>query len=279
MAKAFRMNRESERPTRPAAPPSSSHRRAPASLHGEPSRQIRATLDRLLSKLGIASRSIARKWIGAGRVSVNQQVILAPDTWISWPGDQVSLDHRPIEDGAKRFVLFHKPRGIITTHHDERGRKTIFDVLPPEWRPLHAVGRLDQATSGLLLLTNDSTLSGFLADPRQSVPRRYVVTVRGQVTEQVRRAALTGLVDQGERLQCAALTIRKASGRESHLLVTLTEGKNREIRRLFKELGHEVTRLRRIEYGPFRLGDLPPGSWLELPIEEARRMLESLPLN
>ncbi len=235
----------------------------------------RFTIDRLLSKLGVASRSTAQEWIRAGRVLVNQRVVRIPGTWVSWPGDSLSLDGEPIQECPQRFVVFHKPKGVITTHQDEKGRKTIFEVLPQELRTLHAVGRLDQASSGLLLLTNDSTLSSFLTDPKQRVPRLYLVTVRGEVTEERRQAAVAGLLDHGDRLQCASVTIQKRSGRESHVEVTLTEGKNREIRRLFKALGHEVTRLRRIQYGPFRLDDLLPGEWHELPIEEARTALQS----
>ncbi len=259
------MSRQRGAPERPTQPAPSVRREA-----GKP---LRATLDRLLSKLGLASRSAAQAWILAGRVSVNQRVIRKPDTWVSWPDDQVSVDDRPVREETRRFILFHKPKGVITTQDDEKGRKTIFDVLPPQWRALQAVGRLDQATSGLLLLTNDSALSSYLTDPRSAVPRRYLVTVRGQVTDHVRQAALAGLLDQGERLQCAAMVIQKSSGRESHLDITLTEGKNREIRRLLMALGHEVTRLRRIQYGPFLLGDLQPGSYRELLIDDARRML------
>lgn len=233
----------------------------------------RVTLDRLLSKLGIASRSQAQEWIRAGRVRINRRLVRLPDTWIDWPGDAVTLDDQPIEQRPPQFILFHKPKSVVTTHQDEKGRTTIFDVLPPELKGLHAVGRLDQATSGLLLLTNDSTLSSFLTDPQQQIPRLYLVTVRGEVSEETGRAALDGVDDQGERLHCAAVTIQKRSGRESHLAVTLTEGKNREIRRLFKALGHEVTRLRRIQYGPFTLGDLQPGAWRELAIEAARAQL------
>lgn len=243
-------------------------------LRRDKSRAKRVTLDRLLSKLGIASRSQAQEWISAGRVRINQHVVRTADTWVAWPGDIVSLDGRPIQEGAKRFIIFHKPKGTVTTHRDEKSRKTIFDVLPQELKALHAVGRLDQATSGLLLLTNDTALSSFLTDPTHHVPRIYLVTVRGEATDTTRQAALIGLIDQGERLRCEAVTIQKASGRESHLEVTLTEGKNREIRRLFKALGHEVTRLRRIQYGPFVLGDLPPGVWRELPIEEAKAALQ-----
>ncbi|MBS0171992.1 MAG: rRNA pseudouridine synthase [Nitrospira sp.] len=243
---------------------------AKADSTGDPKR---VTLDRLLSKLGIASRSQAQEWIRAGRVRINQRLVRQPDTWVDWPGDTVTLDDQPLHQSTPRFIIFHKPKGCVTTRQDEQGRRTIFDVLPPEMQRLHAVGRLDQATSGLLLLTNDSTLSSFLTDPAHQVPREYLVTVRGDVTDRVRQAAIDGLHDEGEYLHCAEVTIQKHSGRESHLVVTLTEGKHREVRRLFKALGHEVTRLRRIRYGPFTLGDLQPGAWRELPIAEAKTLI------
>ena len=230
----------------------------------------RVTIDRLLSKLGLASRTTAQKWIRAGRVRVNRHIVRLPGTWVSWPGDAIALDGQPVKASDKRFVIFHKPKGVVTTSRDEKGRKTVFDGLPPEFRELHAVGRLDQATSGLLLLTNDSALSSFLTDPNQKVPRLYLVTLRGELTDERRQTAVEGFIDEGERLRCESLTIQKRSKRESHVEVTLTEGRNREIRRLFNALGHEVTRLRRIQYGPFTLGKLDTGGWMELPIEEAR---------
>lgn len=244
---------------------------AKADSTGDPKR---VTLDRLLSKLGITSRSQAQEWIRAGRVRINQRLVRSPETWIDWPGDAVTLDDQPLHQSPPRFILFHKPKGCVTPRQDEQGRRTIFDVLPIEMQRLHAVGRLDQATSGLLLLTNDSSLSSFLTDPAHKIPREYLVTVRGEVTDRVRQAALDGLDDEGEYLHCAGVTIQKHSGRESHLVVTLTEGKHREIRRLFNALGHEVTRLRRIRYGPFVLGDLQPGAWRELPIAEAKTLID-----
>jgi 23S rRNA pseudouridine2605 synthase len=190
-----------------------------------------------------------------------------------WPRDSVSIDDQPIQDSVKRFFIFHKPKGVITTHNDEKGRKTIFDVLPAGLGYMHAVGRLDQATSGLLLLTNDSALSSYLIDPTSKVMRTYLVSVRGAFTQAQATEAVVGVVNGGERLECHSVKIQKKSGRESHLEVVLTQGKNREIRRLFQALGHEVTRLRRIQFGPFRLEDLPPGAWREIPIEDVRKAL------
>jgi 23S rRNA pseudouridine2605 synthase len=190
-----------------------------------------------------------------------------------WPKDAISIDDKPIQDSVKRFVLFHKPKGVVTTHRDEKGRKTIFDVLPPDLGYMHAVGRLDQATSGLLLLTNDSVLSSYLTDPVHKVMRTYLVSVRGEFTEAQATKAVVGVVEGGERLQCHSVKIQKSSGRESHLEVVLVQGKNREIRRLFMALEHEVTRLRRIQYGPFKLGDLSSGAWREIPIQDVRKAL------
>jgi 23S rRNA pseudouridine2605 synthase len=233
----------------------------------------RLTVDRLLSKLGIASRGTSQEWVRAGRVQVNGRVVRDPATWVLWPKDAVLVDDQSIHDSVKRFFLFHKPKGVITTHSDEQGRKTIFDMLPSDLGYLHAVGRLDQATSGLLLLTNDSALSSYLTDPGHKVMRTYLVSVRGEFTEAQATEAVVGVIDDNERLQCHTVKIQKRSGRESHLEVVLTQGRNREIRRLFKSLGYEVTRLRRIQYGPFKLEDLPSGAWREIPIEDVRKAL------
>ena len=234
----------------------------------------RLTVDRLLSKLGIASRRTAQEWVRAGRVQVNGRVVRDPATWVLWAKDAVSIDDLSTRDSVKRFFLFHKPKGVVTTHSDEQGRQTIFDVLPPGLGYMHVVGRgFDRRPSGLLLLTNDSALSGFLTDPVHKVMRTYLVSVRGEFTESQAAQAVVGVVDAGERLQCHSVKIQKSSGRESHLEVVLIQGKNREIRRLFKALGHEVTRLRRIQYGPFKLEDLPSGAWREIPIEDVRKAL------
>jgi len=236
----------------------------------------RATLDRLFSKLGIASRGMSQKWIHEGRVRVNGRLVKNPEIWVSWPSDSITLDGEPIVAPERRFFLFHKPKGYITTHSDEKGRKTIFDILPKTFGFIHAVGRLDQATSGLLLLTNDSKLSSFLTDPINKVHRIYLVSVRGKFTETQSLQAKNGIMDQGELLKCEEIRIQKSSERETHLEVTLIEGKNREIRRLLKGLGHEVTRLRRIQYGPFKLDTLLPGEWKELPIALASRSCSEL---
>ena len=177
---------------------------------------------------------------------------------------RISLDGAARTRARWRTVLFNKPRGVVTTRRDPDGRPTIYDVLGETGRGLVAVGRLDLATSGLLLLTTDTRLADWITDPAHEVPRGYVVTVRGAVTD-LELARLTAGVSSGhERLAAHEVTLRKRSARESHLTVELREGRNREVRRLFDAIGHEVTRLKRVALGGLALGDLAPGAWREL---------------
>lgn len=226
-------------------------------------------LERALSKLGAASRSQTRDWARSGRLKVNGRTVTDPLFMVTPETDKFYLDGRPITKDPWTTILLNKPGSVVTTRSDEKGRKTVFDILPPEFRNLHPVGRLDMATTGLLLLTNDTRLSAWLTDPANAVLRTYAVTVAGLVTEEELRRAAAGIMDDGELLKPAGLTLRKSSGRETHLMVELTEGKNREIRRLFAAIGHEVTKLKRISFGAFTLGDLQPGDFRRLSQEEA----------
>jgi pseudouridine synthase len=238
----------------------------------------RVPLVRALSKLGLASRSDARVLIRDGRVRVNGRQVTDPLHRIDLERARIAIDGveaRPRER-ARRVIAFHKPRGVVTTRRDPEGRRTIFDVLGDVSDGLVAVGRLDLASTGLLLLTNDTALADRLTDPRARVPRRYVVTVRGRVTSEEARQLEDGIDSsrrdgKPERLQARRVEIRKDSARETHLIVTLTEGKNRELRRLFDAIGHEVTRLHRIAFGDYELGTLQPGEWREEPFKTNQR--------
>jgi 23S rRNA pseudouridine2605 synthase len=155
----------------------------------------------------------------------------------------------------------------MTTRKDPQGRRTVFDVLGPVADGLIAVGRLDYATSGLLLLTTDTQLAEQLTNPRHAVIRRYVVTARGEVSDSDCEALERGT----SGLRASAVTVRKRSRRETHLIVELTEGRNREIRRLFDAIRRPVTRLLRVAYGPIELGRLQPGEWREVTRDEFSR--------
>lgn len=221
-------------------------------------------LVRALSKLGLASRTQTAEWIAAGRLSVNGHVCRDPNVAVVPERDRFALDGSDLAQQARVCIALHKPRGYVTTRSDEKGRKTVFDLLPDSLQHLHAVGRLDMHTSGLLLLTNDSRLSSWLTDPASSIPRVYAVSVDGRIGEEALARALSGVMDAGESLAVSSVHVRKLSGRESHLFVTLHEGRNRELRRLFKALGHEVNKLKRLAFGPVALGELESGKYREL---------------
>ena len=237
---------------------------------------MNVSLARALSKLGLASRAEARALIAAGRVRVNGRVAIDPDRRVIPEHLAIEIDgerREPVRE--RRIIVFHKPRGVITSRRDPEGRPTVFDLLGDAGRGLVAAGRLDRASTGLLILTNDTQFANRLTDPRHRVRRVYVVAVRGRVEPDTARQIERGLDlktagGHHERLAASNVTIRKASARETHLLVELTEGKNREIRRLFDAVGHEVTRVHRIAFGDFQLGNLPAGQWREEPHEVRR---------
>jgi 23S rRNA pseudouridine2605 synthase len=214
--------------------------------------------------------------IEAGRVRVNGEIRKHPLYPVNPDKARIEIDGQSASRSSPRVFLLHKPRGTVTTRVDEKGRRTVFDLLD-EKLSLHAVGRLDWATSGLLILTNDTRLSSWLTDPDNEVPRVYLVSVRGEVSEAKLREIERGLVVDGERLQAAHARLRKASGRESHLTLELRQGKNREIRRLLEAVGHEVTKLKRVSYGGLELGELAPGEYRELTPEEVRKAFPGLP--
>lgn len=228
----------------------------------------RVALERALSKLGLASRRDAQRLIRAGDVSVNGRRVMDPLASVSPERDAIVVGSREAKARAWRTIAFHKPRGCVTTRRDPEGRATVFDVLGEAAEGLIAVGRLDLATTGLLILTTDTQLAEQLTNPTNGVVRRYVVTVRGLVTDE----DAAGLTRQAGGLRAASVSVRKRSRRETHLIVDLTEGKNREVRRLFARIGREVTRLLRVGYGPIELGTLQPGEWREIsPAEFSRR--------
>lgn len=230
-------------------------------------------LERALSKLGLASRGVAREWIQAGRVRVNGEIRKHPLFAVNPERARIEIDGQAVAVAAPRTFLLHKPRGVVTTRVDEKGRPTVFSLLPSEpGLHLHAVGRLDWATSGLLILTNDTRLSSWLTDPENEVPRVYLVSVRGEVKPETLDRIKAGVKVEGELLQADRATLRKSSGRESHLTLELSQGKNREIRRMLAELGHEVTKLKRVAYGGLELGELAPGEFRELSSEELERV-------
>jgi pseudouridine synthase len=238
------------------------------------------SLERALSKLGFASRSEARGLIVAGRVAVNGKTITEPTRRVIPEEITIAIDGDEPERHTERIVIaLHKPRGYVTTRSDPEGRKTVYDLLTDLPRRVVPVGRLDLATSGLLLLTNDTQFANWLTDPTNAIPRVYLVTVEGRITDAHLAMLEAGVMQKGEPLRAASAELRKASGKESHLTVTLVEGKNREVRRLLEAIGHPVTRLRRVEFGGLGIGDLKPGEWRRVSDDELRAAFPAHPFD
>ena len=227
-------------------------------------------LDRALSKLGLASRSEAKRLIADGRVRVAGHIVRDASTPVAPVPGRIVVDGRDEAIRQWRTIAFHKPRGVVTTRRDPEGRQTIFDVLGDAGQSLVAVGRLDMASTGLLLLTSDTQLANYLTDPENAIVRRYVVTVRGALDEADARKMISGI----NQLRASSVVVRKRSTRETHLLVELVEGKNREIRRMLEALGHEVTKLMRVAFGGVELGSLQPGEWREVTHREVTEATE-----
>lgn len=235
---------------------------------------VRTRLDRLLSKRNLASRTEARRMIRAGLVSIGGVLVRDPARLVEPERTKVSIGGRPATAAGWRTLALHKPRGVVTTRRDPDGRPTVFDLLGEDGRSMVAVGRLDLASTGLLLLTTDTDLSAWLTDPANAIVRRYVVTARGAVSDE----AIAQMIRGVGGLRADAATVLKRSNRETHLSIALTGGRNREIRRLLAAVGHEVTRLLRISFGGLELGSLQPVRWRAIGRDEIAAAYPGAPL-
>ncbi len=224
-------------------------------------------LARTLSKRGICSRKQAIEWIQAGKVRVNGQPVLDPGRKIK-DHDKISVEGQNAAAKKKRYLLFHKPAGYVVTRKDEKGRQTIYDLLPQEDGWLFPVGRLDLESEGLLILTNDTAFGNQLTDPKYRVPRTYRVWIAGKLGPDALTKIRDGMeIGRGEKTQAAKVKVLEESDAETQFQITLHEGKNREIRRMFEVLGKEVKRLVRIRFGRFELGSIPAGKFREISVK------------
>ncbi|HEX8215815.1 MAG TPA: pseudouridine synthase [Allosphingosinicella sp.] len=255
-ATAPRQSRPAPRPERPAAvreEPSAPHR------SGSPQR-----IAKLLARAGIASRREIERMIGEGRIALDGAAIDTPATILtSLKG--VSVDGKPVSaPAATRLFLFHKPPGYLTSANDPGGRRTIYDRLPPGLPRLVPVGRLDLNTEGLLLMTNDGELKRQLELPASGVERTYRARVFGEVSQDQLEELIHGIEIEGMRYGPIDANLERRTGRNGWVEMKLTEGKNREVRRVLEHLGLQVSRLIRTAYGPFVLGGLTPGEVAEV---------------
>lgn len=235
---------------------------------------------KLLARAGVASRREVERMITDGRVALNGAKLETPATILpSLRG--VTVDGKPVGAADRaRLFRFHKPSGLLTAERDPKGRPTIYDALRnalPKGTPrLVPVGRLDLNTEGLLLLTNDGELKRAMELPSSEVPRTYRARTFGEVSQAKLESLMDGIVIEGMRYGPINANLERRTGRNQWIELTLTEGKNREVRRVLEHLGVQVSRLLRTAYGPFVLGDLPRGGAEEVKKHELERFQSSL---
>jgi 23S rRNA pseudouridine2605 synthase len=220
---------------------------------------------KLLARVGLCSRRDAERWIAAGRVSVDGQVLTTPAVTVTAAND-VQVDGAPLPSPERaRLWRFHKPAGLVTTHRDEKSRPTVFDALPKELPRVISVGRLDLNSEGLLLLTNDGGLARRLELPATGWLRRYKVRVHGEVDPDRLAALEKGVTIDGVAYGPIHANLERRQGSNAWIALALREGKNREVRKVLEHLGLPVTRLIRLSFGPFQLGNLARGEVSEVP--------------
>ena len=235
---------------------------------------------KLLARAGIASRREVERMIAEGRVKLGDNLVTTPATVLpNLKG--VSVDGKPVKAAeAARLFAFHKPSGLITAERDPTGRPTIYtalrNALPPGTPRVMPVGRLDVNTEGLLLMTNDGELKRAMELPSSGIPRTYRARTFGPITQNRLEQLMEGITVEGMHYGRIDANLERSTGRNQWIEMTLTEGKNREVRNVLEFLGLEVSRLLRTRYGPFELLDLPRGAAIEIAPVQVERFVESL---
>jgi len=241
----------------------------------EKNRSRHIGLARALSKLGYCSRSQAASLIRTGRVRLNGEVRRDPETPVDPRRDAIEIEGKRIQPAQKIYLMMNKPRGLVTTAADEKGRETVYSVLRKSGEHLPwiaPVGRLDKASEGLLLLTNDSEWGARVAEPKTHLEKTYHVQIDKVGDDELRRAIEKGVRSDGDILRARRCTLLRAGEKNCWLEIVLDEGKNRQIRRIFEALGIEVLRLIRVAIGPLQLGTLAKGQFRRLDSKEKKAL-------
>jgi pseudouridine synthase len=231
------------------------------------------TLERVLSKAGAGSRVDARKWICAGRVSVNGHTVRDPDHWVDMKRDRVRLDGRPLRARERIYLLLYKPSGYLTTYRDPQKRPTVYDLITDVGTFVSPVGRLDLDTSGLLLMTNDNQLAERVTNPESHVPKTYLVKASIRLSDEQLQQLRVGVDLADGPTRPAHVRRVRDSEKYTHLEITLTEGRNRQVRRMIEAVGAKVLKLVRVKIGSIAIGTLPIGKWRRLTHTEVRALV------
>jgi len=230
----------------------------------QPKKRPLKTLERVLSKAGVGSRVEARRWIHAGRVTVNGKVTQNPDQWVDLERGRVRLDGKPLEARERIYLLLYKPTGYLTTYKDPDGRPTVYDLIADVGTFVSPVGRLDLDTSGLLLMSNDTQFAERVTNPNSHVPKTYLVKASMRLDEAQLQTLRDGLELSDGPTRPAVVTRIRDSAKYTHVEITLTEGRNRQVRRMVEALGAKVLKLVRVKIGSIPIGGLAIGKWRPL---------------
>jgi 23S rRNA pseudouridine2605 synthase len=235
------------------------------------------TLDRVLSKAGVGSRVEAARWVRAGRVQVNGRPVRDPDHWVDMERDRVRLDGKPLQVRERIYLLLYKPAGYLTTYRDPEGRPTVYDLVADVGTFLSPAGRLDLDTSGLLLMTNDNQFAERVTNPDSHVPKTYLVKASARLTEEQLQRLRDGIELADGLTRRAQVARVRDSANYTHFEITVTEGRNRQVRRMVEALDAKVLKLVRIKIGNIRIGTLPIGKWRMLTEAEVRALSSRTP--
>jgi len=232
-------------------------------------------LQKFLAEAGVASRRGGEEIILAGGVAVNGKIVKVLGTKVDPVHDRVTVDGAPVKIKRKLYVALNKPRGYLCSRRDPANRRAVGDLLPKEWTRLYPVGRLDYDSEGLIFLTNDGEFCLRMTHPRYGVRKKYLATIEGRVRPQTLTQLMRGVVHEDEKLRAERARLLSANHSHSVVEIELTEGKYREVRRLFESQGLTVSQLRRTQIGRIKLGDLPVGKWRTLTGPEIRTLLSN----
>jgi 23S rRNA pseudouridine2605 synthase len=235
----------------------------------------RVQLHRAVSKLGWGSRTQAWAWVRAGEVRVDGRVVTDPLEWVDLDQQRITRAGQSPDRPATLVIALHKPRGVVTTRRDERGRRTVYDLLPPDLPWIFPAGRLDADSEGLLVLTNDAQLAVRLTKPAHCVSKTYRVTVSGSPTPEMLDRLRNGIDLDDGRTRPAKVRVVRRRGATTIIDMKLTEGRNRQVRRMWRAVGLRVRRLVRVTIGALPLGDLEPGAWRTLGLAETELLLQT----
>lgn len=229
-------------------------------------------VNQAIAKAGLCSRRDADKLIASGRVRLNGKIVRDFAATVNPQEDMLEVDGRKVQLRSFVYVAMYKPRGVVTTCSDEFRRKTVLELLPERLRHLRPVGRLDMDSEGLLIFTNDGTLTQRITHPYHHLPKRYIVTVKGNMAEKDLNLMSSGIVLSDGRTSPARVRILRWDHEDSTFELTIHEGKNRQIRRMCAQLGYHVKRLVRVAIGRLQLGQMTPGSWRYLTGAEMKEL-------